>query len=67
MKFLVGGLKNRYFMYATKFGQKTYLEFFGLENFKVFNEKQIFDLKAITLLIGANSSGKSSLRKKVCF
>lgn len=36
---------------------------FGLENFRVFKKKQYFDLKPITIITGANSSGKSSVIK----
>ena len=32
-----------------------------LENFKGFAKKQTFELKPITLIYGANSSGKSSI------
>lgn len=39
------------------------LEGFGVENFRVFEEKTWFDFKPITLLIGANNTGKSSLTK----
>lgn len=37
------------------------LKGFGLENFRVFKEKQWFDFAPITILTGTNSSGKSSL------
>jgi len=40
-----------------------YLKGFGLENFRVFKDYTWFDFAPITLLIGANSSGKSSLIK----
>ncbi len=40
-----------------------YLEGFGLENFRVFKEKTWLDFAPITLLVGPNSSGKSSLIK----
>jgi predicted ATPase len=39
------------------------LKEFGLENFRVFREKTSFELAPITLLTGANSSGKSSVIK----
>lgn len=39
------------------------LKEFGLENFRVFKDKTSFELSPITLLTGANSSGKSSLIK----
>ncbi|MCU0327034.1 MAG: AAA family ATPase [Spirosomaceae bacterium] len=41
----------------------THLKGFGLENFRVFKEHTWFDFAPITLLIGPNSSGKSSLNK----
>lgn len=41
----------------------THLKGFGLENFRVFKEHTWFDFAPITLLIGPNSSGKSSLIK----
>lgn len=37
------------------------LNWFGLENFRVFKEKQWFTFAPITILTGTNSSGKSSL------
>ncbi|WP_304236412.1 AAA family ATPase [Jiulongibacter sediminis] len=40
-----------------------HLNYFGVENFRVFKEKTDFNFKPITLLIGANSTGKSSLNK----
>ncbi len=40
-----------------------YLKGFGLENFRVFKEHTWFDFAPITLLVGPNSSGKSSLTK----
>ncbi|MFN3850858.1 MAG: DUF3696 domain-containing protein [Spirosomataceae bacterium] len=40
-----------------------HLKGFGLENFRVFKEHTWFDFAPITLLIGPNSSGKSSLTK----
>ncbi len=40
-----------------------HLKGFGLENFRVFKDYTWFDLAPITLLIGPNSSGKSSLTK----
>lgn len=39
------------------------LKEFGLENFRVFKDKTSFELAPITLLTGANSSGKSSVIK----
>ena len=39
------------------------LKEFGLENFRVFKDKTSFELASITLLTGANSSGKSSVIK----
>ncbi|GAB3494239.1 hypothetical protein GCM10027341_10130 [Spirosoma knui] len=40
-----------------------YLKGFGLENFRVFKEYTWFDFAPITILVGPNSSGKSSLIK----
>jgi predicted ATPase len=40
---------------------------FGLENFKVFNSYQEFEIKPITILTGKNNSGKSSLIKALKF
>ncbi len=40
-----------------------HLKGFGLENFRVFKDYTWFDFAPITLLIGPNSSGKSSLIK----
>lgn len=40
-----------------------HLNYFGIENFRVFKENTGFDLKPITVLVGTNSSGKSSLIK----
>ncbi len=40
-----------------------HLKGFGLENFRVFKDYTWFDFAPITLLIGPNSSGKSSLLK----
>ena len=42
-----------------------HLNYFGVKNFKVFKDLQRFDLKPITILVGANSSGKSSLTKAI--
>lgn len=42
-----------------------HLNFFGVENFKVFADLHRFDLKPITILTGTNSSGKSSLTKAI--
>lgn len=44
-----------------------HLNYFGIENFRVFKEKASFDLKPITVLVGTNSSGKSSLIKALEF
>lgn len=38
---------------------------FGLKNFRVFKEEQKFDFRPITLLIGPNNSGKSSVMKSL--
>jgi len=38
-----------------------YIHKLGLENFKIFSEKQDFDFAPITLLTGTNGSGKSSV------
>ena len=35
----------------------------GIENFRVFDKMTTFDLAPITLLTGANNTGKSSLLK----
>ena len=35
----------------------------SFENYKAFSEKQTMQLKPITILIGKNSSGKSSIAK----
>ena len=45
------------------FMKTSILKEFGLENFRVFKDKTSFELSPITLLTGANSSGKSSLIK----
>ncbi len=42
-----------------------HLNFFGVENFKVFADLHRFDLRPITILTGTNSSGKSSLTKAI--
>ncbi|MDJ0734932.1 MAG: AAA family ATPase [Nostocaceae cyanobacterium] len=39
------------------------VKFVSFENYKAFYEKQTMRLKPITLLIGKNSSGKSSIAK----
>ncbi|MCP9755179.1 DUF3696 domain-containing protein [Lacihabitans sp. CCS-44] len=44
-----------------------HLNYFGVENFRVFKENTSFDLKPITVLVGTNSSGKSSLIKAIEF
>ena len=41
----------------------THLSGFGLENFRVFKDYTWFDFAPITILVGPNSSGKSSLIK----
>lgn len=46
-----------------KFMKTSILKEFGLENFRVFKDKTSFELAPITLLTGANSSGKSSVIK----
>lgn len=40
-----------------------YIKKIGLENFRLFKDKTVFDLAPITILTGTNSSGKSSLIK----
>ncbi|WP_100629831.1 DUF3696 domain-containing protein [Algoriphagus formosus] len=40
-----------------------YLHTIGLENFRLFKEKTVFELAPITILTGINNSGKSSLIK----
>lgn len=42
---------------------KNYLTGLGLENFRVFKEPVFFDFAPITILTGANNSGKSSVMK----
>jgi AAA15 family ATPase/GTPase len=42
-----------------------YLHTLGLENFRLFKEKVVFDFAPITILTGQNSSGKSSLIKSL--
>ncbi len=42
-----------------------HLNFIGIENFKVFKDLNRFELKPITILVGTNSSGKSSLTKGI--
>jgi hypothetical protein len=37
------------------------LSFFGLENWKIFQQEQCFDFTNINLLVGTNNSGKTSL------
>ena len=44
-----------------------YIKKLGLENFRIFKEYQEFDFKKITLLVGPNNSGKSSLIKALHF
>lgn len=41
----------------------SHLNKFGLKNFRVFDQEFIFDFAPITILTGANNSGKSSLLK----
>lgn len=40
-----------------------HLQGIGIENFRIFNKKIWFDFAPITLLVGPNNSGKSSLNK----
>jgi predicted ATPase len=40
-----------------------HLNYFGIENFRIFRENTGFELRPITVLVGTNSSGKSSLIK----
>ena len=40
-----------------------YLKKLGLENFRKFKDYQEFEFKPITILVGPNNSGKSSLIK----
>ena len=42
-----------------------HLNFFGIDNFKVFKELNHFDFKPINILVGTNSSGKSSFSKSI--
>ena len=42
-----------------------HLNFFGIDNFKVFKDLNRFEIKPITVLVGTNSSGKSSLSKGI--
>ena len=42
-----------------------HLNFFGIDNFKVFKDLNRFEIKPITILVGKNSSGKSSLSKGI--
>lgn len=42
-----------------------YLRTVGLENFRLFKERTLFDLAPITILTGINNSGKSSLIKSL--
>ncbi|WP_341228442.1 AAA family ATPase [uncultured Arcticibacterium sp.] len=42
-----------------------HLNYFGVKNFRIFNDMCRFNLKPITILIGENSSGKSSLTKAI--
>lgn len=42
-----------------------HLDFFGLENIRVFSQNEGFEFKPITILTGANSTGKSSLNKSL--
>ncbi|MCF8325650.1 MAG: AAA family ATPase [Leadbetterella sp.] len=44
-----------------------HLNYFGIENFRVFKNKKNFDLKPISVLVGTNSGGKSSLIKAIEF
>lgn len=42
-----------------------HLGFFGVDNFRVFKDLNRFEFKPITILVGTNSSGKSSLSKGI--
>ena len=42
-----------------------YLKKFGIENFRIFNDPVEFEFKPITILIGQNNSGKSTLLKAI--
>jgi len=42
-----------------------YLHTIGLENFRLFKERTVFELAPITILTGINNSGKSSLIKSL--
>ena len=42
-----------------------HLNFFGIDNFKLFKDLNRFEIKPITVLVGMNSSGKSSLSKGI--
>lgn len=42
-----------------------HLNFFGIDNFRVFADLHRFDFRPITILVGTNSSGKSSLSKAI--
>ena len=41
------------------------MNFFGIDNFKAFKELNRFDFKPINILVGTNSSGKSSFSKSI--
>ena len=42
-----------------------FLKKFGLKDFKALSGKHIFDFRPISVLVGKNSSGKSSLTKAI--
>jgi predicted ATPase len=42
-----------------------HLSFFGIDNFRVFKDLHRFEFKPMTILVGTNSSGKSSLSKGI--
>lgn len=42
-----------------------HLNFFGIDNFRAFKELNRFEFKPITVLVGTNSSGKSSISKGI--
>ena len=54
-----------YLYYKLSFVFMAYIKTIGLENFRLFKDKTVFDLAPITILTGINSSGKSSLIKSL--
>ena len=40
-----------------------YLKFFGIENFRIFKDPVEFEFRPITILVGENNSGKTTLLK----